>query len=208
MPEGLTHKVQKGEQTFAEFVWRCARQIDYLGDMYGAANAAPICFEKTEFDYMKHATEELERDIKELERLDGLSEEEVLEEYAEYAEELRAWNNRRREEEAAAHKQYGAMLEKVNASNPPSEKHAGLWELMRKQLEDSIKWDCTPCDLGVELDCCVWYRDRINRLQKGIELSADRVEASRGRTEKRRLWLEALDAAVPIPEGLRKRGES
>lgn len=68
-------------------------------------------------------------------------------------------------------RKYDSMLQAVNAWVPPSGDHVHLQEFMRKQITDSIDWDCDTAYCSSEtprLTGDQWIEQRREKVQRDI----------------------------------------
>lgn len=195
MPSGLTCNIKDG-QSFAQFVWRCARQFGALITMRDDPNDAPIPqkFEPTGYHQEEIAT--IRTRIKWLNAL-TLDDANVEARKAyEQAENFRVQYDLERKELRA---KYEAMLAQVNAWEPPTPDHQGLKELMQKQIEESIQMDCSDWLPGatVLLSGPDWKAKQLVKATKDLEYHQQKHLEEVERVNERNAWIAALRESVP-----------
>lgn len=195
MPTGYTAKMYDGEdQGFPEFALRCARNFGALFELRDDPHTTiPVkiepspCHKKS----LAAATEELSRWL-------SMSDEEV-------AEDLEQERRRRltAEREAATQsleveQRYRAMLDEVEAWDPPTPDHVRLKEFMVEQITSSIKHDCglkykaqpmtyTPAE---------WRELRTASAIKSINYHKDGWAAEVDRAARSTAWVQALMSSL------------
>jgi len=87
---------------------------------------------------------------------------------------------------------YEAMIEKVEAWDPPTSDHAGLKEFMLSQLHESLEHDCHDFTFEVPEVSLSWREQTIERLEKQAEDQRTRNAEAAERNEWRRAWVAAL----------------
>ncbi len=192
MPTGYTHAVQSGEiTTFKEFALRCARNFGALILMRDDPPGTPIPEEFTPSDHHEKAIADAEADLR---RFEIMTPQEA--DAAAQAEYERAVADRERweEERRVQHKRYQAMLLQVEAWEPPSPDHENMKEFMRKQLVDSIEWDCGESHLSppARMSGKEWQQAKLNNAMNTIDYRrkshAEEVERTNGRNR----WVKQL----------------
>lgn len=199
MPTGYTSDIYEGKPiTFPEFVMECARAFGALVTLRDAPTT-PIPDEfKPDTSYYD---ESLIKHRAELVRLEALAPEEIAAEHAEH----RAEKLKRRTEAAVRNremrKRYQAMLDEVDAWEPPTLDHVELKEFMQQQLRDSMKFDC-PKDGYVEPlgddDPVAWYEAKLDRERRAIEYDEKHIADEIERAEKRTAWVRALRDSLNV----------
>ena len=90
---------------------------------------------------------------------------------------------------------YEAMLQQVNAWQPPSDEHCGLRDFMRDQIEQSIKFDDSTDYLGKPTEIKTvedWLVDKKSEALKNIKYHREEYAKEVERTAKRNEWVESL----------------
>ena len=148
MPTGITSDLYEGKDvTFAEFAMGAARSFGMLITMRDEPMGAPIpeVFEPDESFARRLTDAQAEQ-----KRLEALSSEEWA---ARQLEE----NERHDAQVAEAHREaqvlkarYEAMLDEVNAWDPPTPAHIEMKKFMRQQLINSIRFDCSARSVAAD----------------------------------------------------------
>jgi hypothetical protein len=215
VPTGITQPIYEGKDiTFAEFVWRCARQFGALMHMRDDALDAPI---RKRSDFGSYHKDELKKATARLAQLRKMSakmaDAEAEREYTEAAKSV----NDAIAESYARRERYLAMLGQIDVWDPPTEEHAELKRYMVKQLSESMEHDChTEAEFrrwhhaaqgqksGGE-----WLLEQIEKAQKDIIYHSEKLTEDEARDDQRQAWIDTLNKSVPIPRSLRpakKRG--
>ena len=171
MPTGLTSKIYEGEDTSLRgFALTCVRQ---LGFGYYASNYGKMALPLDKAPDIKPSNyhkEELERANKKLEDFMNLQKDpDALRK--KYEEHLKVINGDK--EESRKHKEkikenYLSVLDKVEKWDAPSE-FDSLVKLMKDQLNDSIKYDCTTYDYEKkEQSIEEWAKSEISAIKWSI----------------------------------------
>lgn len=171
MPTGLTSKIYEGEDTSLRgFALTCARQ---LGFGYYASNFGESALPLDKAPDIKPSNyhkEELEKAKKKLEDFMNLQKDpDALRK--KYEEHLKLINGDK--EESRKHKEeikenYLSVLDKVEKWDAPSE-FDSLVKLMKDQLNDSIKYDCTIYDYEKkEQSIEEWAKSEISAIKWSI----------------------------------------
>lgn len=202
MPTGYTADVVDGKVTdFPTFALQCARAFGALIEMRDAPHNAPI---PDEFKPSTYHVEALERARGELEALRLLtSDERRMAARAEYDDEL----ERRRKSEAntaEVRERLTAMLEEVEAWEPPTLEHFELKTFMRQQLTETIKWDGrglyhdSPLELRTPEE---WYAAQVAKIEREIEYHAREHAKEVERVNGRNAWVRALRESLMETSG-------
>jgi hypothetical protein len=198
MPTGYTAAIARGI-TFDQFVWDCARAFGALVMMRDEPQGTPIParFEPSPY----YATRVSEARAK-LTHLRALTIEQAHAEcVAEFQRELTSTSKRIQEKEELRAK-YTAMLERVDAWQPPTPEHVGLKEFMQKQIRESIDWDCsTKYDTSPECKTTgAWHTLAIAKAELELNMAEQSLREEIERVESRNDWLSALRESVPYPK--------
>lgn len=197
MPSGYTAKIAEG-MGFEEFALDCARAFGALVTMRDEPSSTPIPekFEPSNWHLLR--LEETKREIAELEAMTPQElEDNNLKDYNE-KEERRL---ERRVELAELKAKYVAMLEQVNAWKPPTPDHEGLKKFMKKQIEESIEFDCCLEDLDKptpKYTAEEWKAKRLKGLQWSIDYHTKEHVNEVKRTEERNGWIKALRDSLAL----------
>ena len=192
MPTGYTAKVATGEVTeFSDFALLCARAFGAAINMRDEplGSRLPERFEPS--PYYKDC---MARDQAEIERLRSLSQVEIQaerdEEERKRAAERELYLSGKAEQKA----RYEAMLEKVEAWEPPTSEHVEMKCFMVEQLTKSIDFDCQPSGYRADeiAPADEWLKARIERMEKNIKSWASFYAQEVARTEGRNQWISDL----------------
>lgn len=197
MPTGYTAELHDGEQSFEEFVWRCARGIGYLVSMRDAPMDAPIPESFEVSTYHERAAAEAEARIAELEAM--TDEQAEAAEYAAYRERRERERTHQAEKNALAVR-YREMLRRVREWEPPTTEHEPLKALMVDQLEQSIEYDTHPVAVSVErMSGAEWRERELERARQSAARHREEQAEDEGRAARANAWLKALRESVPPP---------
>jgi hypothetical protein len=166
MPTGYTAPIADGI-TFEQYALSCARAFGALVTMRDEPASAPI---PDRFDPSNHHQQALERTHTELNRLLGLSAEQIAEEAQKDFQERLGSHSKRMQRAADLRVKYEEMLAHVRAWKSPSPDHDQYKAFMESQISDSIKWDCnTSHDEVPEHQApAVWIANRLASLRKDL----------------------------------------
>lgn len=141
MPTGYTSTLYEGKsQTFEEFVMDCARAFGALVSLRDSRDAEiPAVFEPNTGYY----EERLDEARRKLADLDAMSPETAAQRAQNDFDQAMLKHQAAQRERAARRARYEAMLEEVDAWQPPTLDHVGLKEFMQQQLTESIRTDTT-----------------------------------------------------------------
>lgn len=198
MPTGYTADLYEGKEvSFRDFVLRCARAMG-AAVMLRDHTMEVVPTPENVTSGSSYYIERLLQVRADLARWEAMSPGEVEAETERY-------NNERREafaeavaKDARIKAAYGAMLQQVQAWEPPTEDHVGLKEFMIEQLASSIQHDC-----GVKEE---WYATRtpdehkdktLKSLRRELARLEDDVEKETERNESRVEWVRALHDSLP-----------
>lgn len=141
MSSGYTADLYDGkEKTFAEFTLGCARAFGALITMRDEPSDAPIPDEFEPSEWVREAVEKAKAALDEAERRS-------IDEWEDLEREDRDKTAKAIEDAARTgagiRARYESMLAHVRGWEPPSADHQGLKDFMVKQLEESIRFDCS-----------------------------------------------------------------
>lgn len=189
MPTGYTCAIKDG-QSFEEFVLGCARAFGANILMRDDESDAPI----KEYEPSIHYKQWWEDAKAKLEELNALSVEAAETRAKSEYEGAIARNKEHRAEAYDLLKKYEAMLERVNAWEPPTPEHENMKKFMIEQIESSIDHDCStdwikdPALLsGVE-----WKARNIQNAADGVQRYREEWDKEIDRTCERNEWNRAL----------------
>lgn len=196
MPTGYTASVNDGI-TFQQFAMNCARAFGAcisMRDAGGDGSSIPERFEPS--DYHVKKIESTECELAALKSMTG------AEIHAASKEEYENDERRRLERLKLNCDQllkYRAMLEKVQAWQPPTPGHAGLHSFMIQQLTDSIKFDdmtkfySTPSPVKTPES---WFEEKLEKARRDVEYHKGQYAEEVKRTEERNAWISLLRASL------------
>lgn len=198
MPTGYTADIVAGkEETFEQFIMKCARAFDALFSLQDAPLDAPIpdTIEPSNYYICKAKTLVIE-----LEELRQMSPEGVQEEadrtydrdVCSYGDEIRKRSN--------LLLRLNALLEQVWAWRPPTKGHEGLKKFMTDQLAQTIRWDCSTEYLTppIRLTGEEWRQQRIKSLEANIAYNVEEHEAEVSRCREATEWLRQLRESLGV----------
>ena len=190
MPTGITCDIGKG-MTFEQYVWRCARQFGALIDMRDEPTDAPIPDKIKGSDYY---TNVLKEDQEELLRIRRMS-------FNQMALEAESWYDQEIKYVAES-TQKKDKLREVDAFVSPSPDHDEHKEFMRKQILESIDWDCSMKYDKERFSNLVkptgseWAKTKIDTLEKSIKRHTKEAIKEISRTDERNEWITVLKKAL------------
>lgn len=194
MPTGLTAKIYNGEEiSFKDFALLCARQFGALVHMRDEDLDAPITQREPDTYYL----EELNETKKKLEefKANPPTKEFLAKEWKEVLERLKKEDAEHNKKASELRLRYLEMLRQVQAWVPPTKEHTKLKEFMIKQLEDSIRWDCTVSDYAdkfVTVDKYIENSLSSEPLEKDVEYYQKEWDKQVRRCEEANKWVEDL----------------
>lgn len=93
---------------------------------------------------------------------------------------------------------YEAMLAEVDRWTPPTAEHVGMWDFMRKQLLESIDFDCRSYGSGPELLTAVaWLEAAKEKARHDVAYHAKGDAEEQERCASSNRWIDALYASLP-----------
>ena len=205
MPTGYTAPVKDGEITeLADYALTCTRAFGamvLLRDSDQSLEATRRYVEEQAYaessSYYENA---LAKSKERLAELRAMTDEQVLAAANAAYEEVVASNQRSEEKRVAERARYEAMIEKVEAWEPPMEEHVGFKEFMLEQLRSSIEFDCRPFSMEPPEVSLAWRDEEIEREERNIARYQEEIEKERERNEGRIGWVTALlDSLEGVP---------
>lgn len=193
---GAVDRVKKGELTFEEFVWQCARDGHALVSMRGEPMDAPIPL-SFEYDDAEYYQKEIEQWSAELAMVSKFSESE-WDEYLEkrHAKDLEDYKHFR-ESCLAADANCRGMLEKVQAWTPPNGEITEFRKMLIEHLEKPMKVKISPGPNRLTKEGVL---EEINGLIKDAKKW---LEMGSRHNKESSEWIQALEDSVPRPKHLR-----
>lgn len=192
MPTGYTAPVADGEVTeFADFAMECARAFGALVTMRDSPEATiPDEFEPN----TSYHDEKLAKAKADLEMISAMSAEECRRQAEAAFEKVREQRLEAGLERTAQLGRYEAMLAKVRQWTPPTPDHVGLKDFMVQQIEESIRFDCSPINWPEypQLAPEEWRAERLAKAQRDIEYHTEERAKEVKRARERTEWVRAL----------------
>lgn len=196
MPTGYTADVQDGTVTeFSEFAMQCARAFGALITMRDEPSDAPIPQEFAPSNYNAERLVEAQRDLARLEAMTE-SEQKAAADAANAAA-FKSWDDRE-STKAEQRARYEAMIQKVEAWEPPTADHNELKRFMLRQLRESIEFDCGPpyAPRPGLVNAKDWYAGALARANRDIAYHAEQQAEETERARKRTKWVSDLRASL------------
>lgn len=204
MPTGYTSKLNKGKQSFEEFVWECARNM-----------GACIPMRDEPFDVLppKHgfepATNYHEEELKKLyeynQKLASMGPEECNKQAEKQYKNDIKHRNKRIAETIETLDRYREMLDRITNWEAPTSNHTEFKNFMVSQLKQSIQFDDDVeyyKDLKIKkLSGTAWKSEEKDKTAKKIRHHEEEIMREQDRTTERNEWLKQLRESVPYPEG-------
>lgn len=191
MPTGYTAAIADGI-TFKEYAMSCARAFGALVTMRDSPSDAEIPEEFKPSTYNLERLQDARQELSSLERMTMV--EANLNAQADHtASELR--RAKRLEEIKDLRCKYESMLTECKKYVPPTPDHAEFRAFMIRQIEESIKFDCSTsyCDKPtVLLTGEEWLDQQIKQAKKDIEYHEEEYAKECQRVSERNAWVKAL----------------
>lgn len=200
MPTGYTDAI-KDDITFTQYAMNCARAFGAcieLRDESGGGEKIPEQFQPS--DYHVKAREQQEVLMAEIE---AMTAEQCVEAAEKDFQGLVDSSNQAIADRKALRIKYEAMLAQVNAWTPPSQEHIGLQNFMRKQIEDSIPFDCDTSyyerNLPQRISPDKWRTEQISNIRQRIAYHEKGYAEEVARTNSRNEWIRLLrESMAPV----------
>jgi len=191
MSSGLTYEIEKG-QSFNDFVMGCARQMGACISMRDMPSNTSI---PEEFEISNHSKIRSEEAKKELEEFYRLTEEDWRKAaQKEFDDEIKS-RKESEEKKIILKEKYESMIRKVELWKPPGKDHYEFKEFMLKQLDDSIKWDCSDYskdDSPTLLTGLEWKKRQEDYLVRSINISTESYENECRSIKNKNKWIKDL----------------
>jgi hypothetical protein len=201
MPSGYTSKLYAGKQSFEDFVWGAARGMGALVTMREAPADAPI---SERLEPQTAYCDRREREASErLSLLDGLTPAQA-QKWADSAHEaVVALHEKEEAESAALRARYEAMLERVDAWQPPTAEHEGLRQFMQQQLKQSIDKDCRSYEREIpHLSGAAWVAQERASAERDRRVAVEERAHEIRITEGRNAWIKALRESLEASDAV------
>jgi len=211
MATGLTYKVSKGEASFEEFLWTCARHMGPLSILRDEPNDEPndeVSIQKLK----KHYDEDVKRCESSLIKAKGelvlfkeSSKEDFIKQIIADTKIAMKAKNERDADDLIVKERYESMVQKVQSWHPPKEEHNGLKDFMLSQLEDSIKWDCptpneTPGESQINEEELI--QSRMDHLNASVKYAEKYLQQALKSQAFVHAYVSALYGSVPLPDSM------
>lgn len=208
MPSGLTYKINSGEDmTLRGFALKCVTQLGagYFATCQGEKemplDKAPVLKVS---NYHQEQLSDAEKDIAFWNEVkDNQREKQKL--YDEYIQKKRSEDIDRDKRQAAIKERYITMIKKVEAWNLPDE-YKSLKDLMLKQLNDSLDFDCPERNRNEERLPTIdeWLKCQIESAEWSIEYHTKEYEKEKAHTEDINKYLKGLYDEIDKVEPIQK----
>lgn len=192
MPTGYTSTLYEGKsQTFEEFVMDCARAFGALYVLRDSRDAEiPAVFEPNT-DYYDERLDEARRKLADL---DAMSPETAAQQAQNDFDQAMLEHQVAKRNRAATRERYEAMLDAVNAWEPPTFDHVGLKEFMQQQLTESIRTDTT--EYGDQTPTLLspdeWLQREREHCRRDLECYSKERALEIDRARSRTAWVKTL----------------
>jgi len=194
MPTGYTIDIAKGI-SFKQFALNCARAFGYCIEMRGEPFDKPIPDKFKPSTYHEKEIVKIKKELGKIEKiplkkLNKLAKREYDQEITKIQQSLKEKNE--------LHAKYSAMLDKVNAYQPPSPDHIEFKKFMTNQIRQSMEFDCKTIYWINQLDKIKllsgeqWQVKEIARLVRKLEYHLKGNQAEIDRTNDSNLWIKQL----------------
>ena len=194
MPSGYTAPIYEGKDIeFPEFVMGCARAFGALIDLRDEPADAPIPDEITPSPYYQ---QNLDRARRRLAEVEAWSDERAAVEAARSNEEAVRDAIKANARSDALRGRYEAMLDQVEAWEPPTPEHEELKNFMASQIRDSIKHDCYETDIPEPVTAEEHKARELNYARQQVGYYEREMNAEAGRARGRTEWLRALRGSL------------
>jgi hypothetical protein len=194
MPSGYTSEIYDGDESFKNFVTRCAKDFGAYYHLRDEGIDAPLS--KIDDWDVQYYTKSLDKSQTKYDEFTALSEDEQRVKWQEAMEQIRKANENgiKRDNELA--ERYGKMLAKVISWNVPDELK-NLKDKMRKALEDSIDFDCGHRGYRIPEPGFEKWRDaQVDSLMRSIQYDQEHLELAKKRMAQQHAWHEMLMKAI------------
>jgi hypothetical protein len=192
MPTGYTADVQSGKITeLPDFAMQCARAFGALISLRDEPSNAPI---PDEFKPSSYNATKLEEAHAELVNLQAMTNEERRHAASETHKKAIASWDKYEAEKVAQRERYAAMLEKVDAWEPPGPDHFEMKKFMRDQLSESTRFDCgeSYSSRPEPQTADVWFSDAVAKATKDIAYHTKEHAMEVERANTRTKWVSDL----------------
>lgn len=205
MPTGYTAPVQDGSITdLADYALMCARAFGamvLLRDSDQSLEATRrYVEEQTYAEASGYYVDALRKSKDRLAELRLMTDTEALAASQAAHDEVVASNERSEEKRVVELARYEAMIEKVEAWEPPTEDHDKFKEFMLSQLRESVEFDCRPFSMPAPDVSLTWRDDEIERELRNVKRCEGEIAKEAERNAGRIGWVTALlDSLEGVP---------
>ena len=151
------------------------------------------------FEPSKYHEEQIAQAVAEVARLKAMTPEEMRNALEAHRKRMIAERAEAQKKDAAVRARYEAMIEKVQAWNPPTSEHTEMKKFMLSQLRDSIEFDCHDKDGFLDRFYTIpdvspetWNAHCIANANKDIEYHTKKHAEEVSRANDRTAWVKAL----------------
>lgn len=197
MPTGYTDGIIKGDiTTFEEFAILCTRAFG--ATIHMRDQPLDKRYEKAEIS--EYHPQELDRLRKEKSEMNGLSDEEIIDEAKNWVEEEKRGLHELIQESHKSKIKLTEILNKAKKFEPPTKDHEHFKKFMIDQLEKTIDFDCGTEyeeDLlkkldQIEMDAESLRKKKLDRIDKSISYHEEELLKEKERCEGRNKWMDSL----------------
>lgn len=198
MPTGYTGPIIDEGIDFRTYALRCARAFGACVDQRDERMDKPPELQEPS----PYHLERWEAAKKELEDVRSWSEEDIVQSH-ERARQDSVQAFRLREEHIAWKRgRYEAMLEQVDAWQPPSEEHVNLKKFMREQIVETIDHDCFSWGSEEFPSQEEWHAAQVKSAERNVEYHEQKWEAEVELTRSRNEWISLLYSSLDVLDQL------
>lgn len=205
MPTGYTAPVQDGDITdLADYALTCARGFGamvLLRDSDQSLEATRRYVEEQSYaEASGYYVDALRKSRERLTELRSMTDEQALAASRAAHDAVVEGNQRSERKRVAELARYEAMIEKVEAWEPPTEDHVAFKQFMLDQLRESVKFDCRPFSMPAPEVSLAWRDEEIEGELRNIQRYEDAIEKEAERNAGRIGWVTALlDSLEGVP---------
>ena len=205
MPTGYTAPVQDGDITeLADYALTCASGFGAmvtLRDSDQSLEATRRYVEEQSYaQESSYYADALRKSRARLAELRSMTVEQALAAAQAAHDEVVASNERSERKRITELARYEAMIEKVEAWEPPTEDHVEFKKFMLDQLRESVKFDCREFSMPAPEVSLAWRDEEIERELRNVQRYEEEIEKESERNAARIGWVEALlDSLEGVP---------
>lgn len=205
MPTGYTASVQDGDITeLADYALTCARGFGamvLLRDSDQSLEATRRYVEEQAYaESSSYYVDALRKSRERLAELRSTTDEQALAAAQAAHDEVVASNERHERKRVTELARYKAMIEKVEAWEPPTEDHVEFKKFMLDQLRGSVEFDCRSFSMPAPEVSLAWRDEEIERELRNVQRYEEEIEKEAERNAGRVAWVTALlDSLEGVP---------